>query len=44
VHDAGDHFIALGHVRSLDVERPRPPLLFFKGGYGQFAASSSVIS
>ena len=44
VHDAGDHFVALGHVRSLDVEHPRPPLLFFKGGYGQFAASSSTIA
>lgn len=43
VQDAGDHFVALGHVRSLDVEHPRAPLLFFKGGYGQFAASEPTI-
>lgn len=40
VQDAGDHFIALGHVRSFGVDHPHPPLLFCKGGYGQFAASS----
>jgi flavin reductase (DIM6/NTAB) family NADH-FMN oxidoreductase RutF len=37
VHEAGDHFIVLGEVHSLDVERPGKPLLFFQGGYGQFA-------
>lgn len=42
VLDAGDHFVALGHVRTLEVERPHRPLLFFKGGYGQFAASAPI--
>jgi flavin reductase (DIM6/NTAB) family NADH-FMN oxidoreductase RutF len=37
VHEAGDHFIVLGQVRSLAVEHPHSPLLFFQGGYGQFA-------
>lgn len=37
VHEAGDHFIAVGKVHSLAVEHPHQPLLFFKGGYGQFA-------
>jgi flavin reductase (DIM6/NTAB) family NADH-FMN oxidoreductase RutF len=38
VHDAGDHFIVLGHVRQLDVAATVAPLVFFKGGYGRFAA------
>jgi len=38
VHEAGDHFIVIGRVRSLDVANAGNPLLFLKGGYGQFAA------
>ena len=38
VHEAGDHFIAIGRVVALDVVRPERPLLFFKGGYGEFAS------
>ncbi len=34
VHEAGDHFIAIGAVRALDVERADPPLVFVRGGYG----------
>ena len=37
VHEAGDHYIAVGRVKALDVEHPHTPLLFFQGGYGQFA-------
>jgi 3-hydroxy-9,10-secoandrosta-1,3,5(10)-triene-9,17-dione monooxygenase reductase component len=37
VHEAGDHFIAVGRAHSLAVEHPHQPLLFFKGGYGQFS-------
>lgn len=37
VHDAGDHVIALGAVKALEVDRPSSPLLFFQGGYGEFA-------
>lgn len=37
VHEAGDHWIVLGRVTALDVNGPMRPLLFFKGGYGQFA-------
>ena len=36
IHEAGDHFIVVGKVQSLAVEHPHQPLLFFKGGYGQF--------
>ena len=39
VHEAGDHAIAIGKVRALDVEHTDPPLLFLKGGYGSFALS-----
>jgi flavin reductase (DIM6/NTAB) family NADH-FMN oxidoreductase RutF len=36
VVEAGDHFIALGQVRSLDVsdDQIAEPLVFFQGGYG----------
>ncbi|EQB30857.1 flavin reductase family protein [Sphingobium ummariense] len=37
VHEAGDHYIVLGRVQALGVERPGPPLLFFQGRYGAFA-------
>lgn len=42
VHDAGDHFLVLGEVLSLDIGQPRSPLLFFQGGYGQFAPQSDL--
>ena len=34
--EAGDHYIALGRVRSLDIDADQAtePLVFFKGGYG----------
>ncbi|MCR6030091.1 flavin reductase [Nocardioides sp. zg-579] len=37
---AGDHFLVLGSVIDLDVERPSLPLLFFQGGYGRFSLPS----
>ncbi|WP_419827106.1 flavin reductase family protein [Sphingomonas sp.] len=37
VHEAGDHDIALGRVKELEVESKAGPLLFFQGGYGEFA-------
>lgn len=40
VHEAGDHYIVLGQVRALEVERTGRPLLFFQGGYGEFSALS----
>lgn len=42
--EAGDHFIALGEVLDLRVERPVLPLLFFQGGYGRFTSSSMQLS
>lgn len=40
VHEAGDHFIAIGLVRALDVERPDPPLVFLRGGYRRVSPCS----
>lgn len=37
VHEAGDHYIVLGRVQALEVERPERPLLFFQGSYGAFS-------
>jgi 3-hydroxy-9,10-secoandrosta-1,3,5(10)-triene-9,17-dione monooxygenase reductase component len=36
-HEAGDHTIAVGRIRNFDVLRDdAPPLLFFRGTYGEF--------
>lgn len=40
VVEAGDHYICIGRVGSLEVASGSEPLIFFKGGYGGFAASS----
>jgi DNA-binding IclR family transcriptional regulator len=40
--EAGDHYIAIGRVGSVDVVRPALPLLFFQGGYGRFSLPSLV--
>lgn len=34
--EQGDHYIAVGHVRELEVVHEGGPLLFFRGGYGRF--------
>jgi DNA-binding IclR family transcriptional regulator len=40
VYEAGDHYIVIGRVWDLDAEDDVLPLLFFRGGYGQFAPLS----
>lgn len=42
VREAGDHFIVLGRVEDLAVERSTLPLLFFQGGYGKFSPGSFI--
>jgi flavin reductase (DIM6/NTAB) family NADH-FMN oxidoreductase RutF len=42
VREAGDHYIVLGRVRDLAVERSTLPLLFFQGGYGKFSPGSFI--
>lgn len=43
VHEAGDHYIVVGRVTDLDIERPTLPLVFFQGGYGRFSPQSLVV-
>lgn len=36
-HDAGDHTLAVGRVRDIEIITPdKAPLLFFRGSYGKF--------
>ncbi|MGO4689630.1 flavin reductase [Glaciibacter sp. 2TAF33] len=44
VHEAGDHYIAIGKVLGLEIQTPTIPLLFFQGGYGTFAPRSLVLA
>ncbi|WP_232499970.1 flavin reductase family protein [Agromyces humatus] len=36
-HEAGDHEIVVGLVHDLAIERPAAPLVFFRGGFGEYA-------
>jgi len=40
ISEAGDHYICIGGVKVLDAASASIPLIFFKGGYGRFAAAS----
>ena len=42
IREAGDHYIVLGLVYELAVERSTLPLLFFQGGYGRFSPGSFI--
>jgi flavin reductase (DIM6/NTAB) family NADH-FMN oxidoreductase RutF len=42
IREAGDHYVVLGRVHDLAVERSTLPLLFFQGGYGQFSPGSFI--
>lgn len=44
VHEAGDHFIAIGHVDALDLADSELPLLFFRGSYGSFAPAADELA
>ncbi len=37
IHEAGDHYIAIGEVRELDIHHSGTPLLFHKGAYGKIS-------
>lgn len=41
-HEAGDHHIVIGRVTDLGVQAKDLPLLFYRGGYGQFTPLSST--
>lgn len=36
VHEAGDHYIAIGRVTALDAPGPATPLVFFRSEFGSF--------
>ncbi len=42
ISQAGDHYVVLGLVQELAVERSTLPLLFFQGGYGRFSPGSFI--
>jgi len=42
IRPAGDHFIVLGRVDDLAVQRSAFPLLQFQGGYGRFSPRSFI--
>ena len=42
IREAGDHYVVLGLVHELAVERSTLPLLFFQGGYGRFSPGSLI--
>ncbi|WP_017934565.1 flavin reductase family protein [Nocardioides sp. Iso805N] len=42
ISEAGDHYLVLGRITDLAVDRPVQPLLFFQGGYGRFTPKSLV--
>lgn len=39
----GDHLLVVGRVRDLRVESMKTPLLFFRGGYGDYLSSAAVL-
>lgn len=43
VVDGGDHFIVLGAVKTMGLERDALPLLFFQRGYGRFSTGPLML-
>lgn len=43
VVEIGDHLLVVGRVRDLRVESPKTPLLFFRGGYGDYLSSAGLL-
>ena len=42
VHEAGDHFIAIGLVKAMAVEQPESPLVFHRGSYRSISALAAA--
>jgi flavin reductase (DIM6/NTAB) family NADH-FMN oxidoreductase RutF/DNA-binding IclR family transcriptional regulator len=42
-YEIGDHVLMIGRVEDLKIELPSAPLVFFRGGYGSFAAPSAAV-
>ncbi|MEU6140668.1 flavin reductase family protein [Streptomyces sp. NPDC047081] len=43
VVEIGDHLLVVGRVQDLRVESPKTPLLFFRGGYGDYLSSAGLL-
>lgn len=43
VVELGDHHLVVGRVHDLRVESPKTPLLFFRGGYGDYFSATSLV-
>jgi flavin reductase (DIM6/NTAB) family NADH-FMN oxidoreductase RutF len=41
--EIGDHMLVVGRVHDLHIESLRTPLLFFRGGYGDYLSSAAVL-
>ncbi|MGW2048913.1 flavin reductase family protein [Streptomyces sp. NPDC001858] len=41
--EIGDHLLVVGRVHDLRVESLKTPLLFFRGGYGDYLASATLV-
>lgn len=42
VVETGDHYLVMGAVKDLAIQRQTPPLVFCQGGFGHFAAVGRV--
>ncbi|MEU9271615.1 flavin reductase family protein [Streptomyces sp. NPDC102259] len=43
VVEIGDHLLVVGRVRDLRVESLKTPLLFFRGGYGDYLSNAALL-
>lgn len=43
VVEIGDHSLVVGRVRDLRAESAKTPLLFFRGGYGDYFSNTSLL-
>jgi 3-hydroxy-9,10-secoandrosta-1,3,5(10)-triene-9,17-dione monooxygenase reductase component len=43
VVEIGDHLLVVGRVHDLRAESPGTPLLFFRGGYGDYMSSAGLV-
>jgi 3-hydroxy-9,10-secoandrosta-1,3,5(10)-triene-9,17-dione monooxygenase reductase component len=43
VVEIGDHYLVVGRVSELKIESVRTPLLFFRGAYGDYLASATLL-
>ncbi|WP_040825323.1 flavin reductase family protein [Nocardia jiangxiensis] len=41
--ELGDHFMVVGRVRELQVESVKTPLLFFRGSYGDYLSTATLV-